>query len=55
MTTASSHGTAHRDVRKQPEVYVNVDNARENLQAPWFIGTRFIIVYFIILIFHFVH
>jgi hypothetical protein len=55
MATAASHGTAHKDVRNQPDVYVNVNNAHETLQAPWFTGTRFIIVYFIILIFHFVH
>jgi hypothetical protein len=55
MTRATSHGTAHKDVRNQPDVYVNVNNARENLQAPLFIGTRLIIVCFIILIFHFVH
>jgi hypothetical protein len=55
MMTAKSRGTAHKDVRNQLDVYVNANNASENLQAPWFIGTRFIIVYFIILIFHFVH
>jgi hypothetical protein len=48
MTTATSHGTAYKDVRNQLDVYVNVNNARANLQAPWFIGTRFIIVYFIL-------
>ena len=28
MTTETSHGTTHKDVRNWPDVYVNVNNDR---------------------------